>query len=189
MHNFLSKVLCAGAIALAATAAAQAAPVLVNGDFELGDFSGWTLVQDQGLNMVDSGAQHGGDYSAFFGETGAPASITQSVATEAGHSYIVSFWLSNQGGSMNNIDTHNTFQLLLDGDTVYATSDKSATNYTLYQTYFTAVSAATSVGFKFQHDENFWLLDDVVVAEVPEPSTMLMLLFGLGALALQRRLR
>ena len=193
MFKLLQHTICAGAVLLAATTA-QAVTV-VNGDFEQGDFAGWSLIEDQGLNVVDMGAPHGGDYAAFFGETGAPASITQQLSTQAGQAYSVSFWLSNLGsGSANS--TTNTFQMLIDGNALIAVNDKSATNYTQYQMTFTAASSATSLAFRFQHDDSFWLLDDVAVnlapgtiPAIPEPSSVLMLLLGMGALATRHYLR
>ena len=190
--HILYRSLCAGALLCGATAA-QAAPTVVNGGFESGDFSGWSLIEDQGYNAVDTGSQHSGDYSAFFGETGAPASIAQTLATETGHTYAVTFWLSNLGGSVNNTSTQNTFQMLIDGGALVSINDKSATGYTEYQLDFKAASAATNLAFSFHHDETFWLLDDVsirdVTSPVPEPSTVVMMLLGLGALALRLQRR
>jgi hypothetical protein len=194
MNRFVQQSLCVGAL-LCAALTAQAAPTVVNGGFEAGDFTGWSLVGDQDYNVVAGDNPHTGDFSAFFGQTDAAATLSQSLATVAGHAYTVSFWLSNLGGSVNNIDTVNSFEILIDGAKLLDVQDKTATSYTKFQQAFTATSSSTVLAFSFKHDENFWLLDDVAVSEVPptipsvpEPSTVLMLALGLGALLLRRRL-
>jgi hypothetical protein len=177
-----------------AFAAAQAVPMIANGGFETGDFSGWTLDGSTETNWVDTGIQHGGDFSAIFGEFGKPASITQTLATEAGRSYTVTFWLSNLGGAVDNTDTASTFEVLAGGASLLSLNDKTATDYAMTQLQFTAVADSTELAFRFQHDENFWLFDDVAVSElssgstdVPEPSSMLILALGAGLIGLQRR--
>jgi len=192
--KFSCYLLC-GALALTASAACADSGV-VNGGFESGDFSGWTLQGDPDTNAVAPDMPFSGQYSALFGQVGSSASLSQTVSTEAGRTYSLSFWLSNLGGSINNDSTVSTFSVSAGGASLLSLSDKSATDYTLYVEQFTASAALTSVVFSFRHDESFWALDQVGLAAqpaslpaVPEPSAALLLLAGLGALALHRRAR
>lgn len=181
---------------------AHAAPVLINGGFETGDFSGWVLTGSSDSNVVAPDQPNNGDYSAFFGQVDAPASIAQTVATQAGHDYIVSFWLSNLGGSVDNTSTATTFQALAGDTSLFTSDDKTATDYTRFDLQFTAASDTTALAFLFRNDETFWLFDDVSISElmttpttpaapasVPEPSSALILALGLALLSLQRRRR
>jgi len=181
----------AGSAVLFAFSASQAAPAINNGDFETGDFTGWTLTGDTDFNVVTSDAPHTGTYGALFGQQGNAASIVQSIATETGHSYAISFWLGNLGGSINNPATVSDFAVLANNASLLQLSDKSATDYTQYTVSFTASSSSSALAFSLRQDETYWLLDDVTITDttspVPEPSAYLMLGMGLGLLALQRR--
>lgn len=183
MGKLIKQVLCAAAFLVGANA--QAA--ITNGDFESGDFTGWTLAGSQDLTGVTLDYQHGGLYAAFFGEVGAPSSIAQSLSTTAGQTYSVSFWISNLGGNPLNPNTFSTAEVLVDGASAWSLSDKTVTDYTQYQFQFTAAASSTELAFSLRHDETFWLLDDIVVSAVPEPATVLLLISGLGLLAVQRR--
>ena len=142
------------------TSAVQAAPVLVNAGFENGDFSGWTLVEANGLNVVDASEQHSGDYAAFFGEVGAAARLSQQLATEVSRSHDVMFWLSNIGGSTGNSSV-NRFQMALGANTVFNFDDKAADGYVPHTVRFIADSALTDLAFLFQRDDTFWRFDDL----------------------------
>lgn len=82
--------------------------IVVNGGFETGDFTGWTLVDDgyvDGLPfdaVVNAGTQafltgsfvHSGSYGVFLGDTNL-AYISQTIQTTLGQKYLLSFWLDN----------------------------------------------------------------------------------------------
>lgn len=82
----------------------RGANLLVNGDFETGDFSGWTLGGnlDGNTNVVSgpfgqySGAQSGAFYTVL-GPVGSDATLSQTFATTPGHTYHVCYWLNAVG--------------------------------------------------------------------------------------------
>jgi len=60
--------------------------VLTNGDFETGDYTGWTTT---GSPTIDSGSAHGGTYNANLPNT---ATISQTVGSFSGKHPILVFW-------------------------------------------------------------------------------------------------
>lgn len=173
-------------------ASTLAAPTINNAGFETGDFTGWTLSGDADLNLVAPDLPNSGNYSGFFGQAGSYATLSQNLATEAGHSYQISFWLANLGASANNAASVSAVEVLTDQHSIWSLQDKTASTYTEYSVQFTATSN-TLLTFSLRHDESYWLLDDIsirdVTSPVPEPASWLMLAGGLAALVLQRRRR
>ena len=53
---------------LSSTPPVRAANIVANGDFETGDFTGWTLTGPQTFTAVDTLAPHTGTFGAYFGE-------------------------------------------------------------------------------------------------------------------------
>jgi hypothetical protein len=177
--------------------AAHADPIINNGGFESGDFSGWTLIGSEN-NFVATDYVHEGTFTAYFGEPGAAASISQSLATQAGHTYLVKFWLKNFGGMTDNSETANIFEMFVGGDSAFILNNKAPTDYAEFEVQFTAGADDSELMFSFQHDDAFWLLDNVSISEVPEvdpptsvPEPANVLLFGLalGLLVLNRSRR
>src|SRR5208283_5928083 len=72
------------------------ANLVVNGGFETGDFTDWTVTG--GGNFVDDGSSsgitpHTGNYVAEFGASGEIDYLSQTLSTTHGASYLLSFWL------------------------------------------------------------------------------------------------
>ena len=168
-----------GWIALVATAlvfpcsSAVAQELVVNGGFETGDFTGWTQFGDGGFTGVTDVngfgiPPHGGTFLSYYGPTGAIGGITQTVATTAGQTYNLSYWLQNLGG------TPNEFQLSWEGnlvnDIVNAPGDTDWVNYTAT---LTATVSGSTLSFGFFDPPSYILMDDVSLmgASVPEPTT------------------
>jgi hypothetical protein len=147
----------------------------INGGFETGDFTGWTLNGDASpYDYVDNGSTtsitpHSGTYFAALGESGFLAYLSQDLPTVAGQRYLLSLWLRNSlAGSVSN---PNEFSVSWNGSTLY---DK--TNLPLITTWtnllFTvaATSTTTTLQFGGRNDNSYLGLDDVNVVPIPAPS-------------------
>lgn len=173
----------------AAMAFVMAAPLaqanqIVNGDFESGDFAGWTQSGDLADFIgIDGFAAHSGDFGAFFGNTD-PAGISQSFATTAGQSYTVDFWLMLQDGA-----TPNNFSWSWNGAAQGSglTDVARIDNFQEFSFTVTAAGASSSLAFSFQNPNSYWLIDDISVnasvAAVPEPETYALMGAGLMLVA------
>lgn len=194
----LSSLALLAAFALPAHASAN---LVVNGSFEDGGvsdtFTGWTADIPDGLSFPDYGptgtAAHDssdGLWSAYFGSaSSSPATLSQSLATTTGTTYVLSFDVANDnaGGTASN-------QLLVTvgGRQLYAATDLADQGY-VHETFeFTASTAPTSISFAAYNDTGYLQLDNVSVtaAPVPEPSSVALMFGGLlamGGLAIARR--
>jgi Carbohydrate binding domain len=177
---------------LALALSAQAQVVLVNGDFETGDFTGWDSVGSggggvsTGNHLVDG--VYAGSYSAWFGPIGPAGGIGQSFTTIPGHSYTVSFELSNgSGGPVS-------FQANWNGTAQISSSTEGAFNWSALQYTATATSTTSTIQFVFIQVPSYYGLDNVSVVDisaVPEPSAYAVVsgLALLGFAAWSRRQR
>jgi hypothetical protein len=184
MQRILSRALASAAVAAGAFAVPLAQAGVVNGGFESGDFSGWTLSSSDGYAFVTDSLAHSGSYHAAFGDSGAGSSLSQTLATTAGTTYAVSFWLELDDGA-----TPNSFSWSWDGITQAGLADVGAGfGYTQWTAMLTATGASTTLQFNFVNPNSFWLFDDVTVtAAVPEPGSMLLVASALLLLAAARR--
>ena len=177
----------AGAALLFATPAA-AQELVTNGGFESG-LSGFTQFGSTGFDGVAAGGGTSGSAGAFFGSVGSVSGITQSLVTVAGASYLISFDLSNDGG------TPNFFDVDFGSSQLFTATDSGSFGFTTYSTTAIATGASTILSFGFQQNPAFFHLDNVSVSAVngavPEPGTWAMMLVGFAGagVALRRRRR
>lgn len=168
----------------AALVAGPAQAQLVNGGFETGDLSGWTLGGDTGFIGVAEAIGRSGNFGAFFGPENI-GSIAQSFATVAGVGYRVNFWLA-----LDDSAVPNSFSWSWNGATQgLVLTDAAAFNYTSFSLVVTASSALSTLQFNFSNPASFWRLDDVAVSVVPEAPSHALMALGLLAVAAAHSLR
>lgn len=163
------------------------ATLIVNGGFETGDFTGWTLTGDTSFTGVEcfNGNAHSGDCDAYFGPTGGMGYLSQTIATTPGAEYQTTFWLRNDDTLANN-----NFVFLWDGVQILNMNDFPSIPWAKFTVTGLATGTSSVVTFGFFNPPSYWRLDDVEIIEttgIPEPASLALIGLGLTALALLRR--
>lgn len=186
----------AAALVLAAFGAGLAAPaaraqtppnLVVNGDFEYGNMSGWTPsgnTASTGVDRLGGGYQpHGGSFFALLGPEKSDGFLTQTLATTPGGAYDIRFFFASNGAGPSD------FSASFGGVPLLALTNPASTHgWVLFDFTATAAGDQTPLTFGFRDDPNFLALDDVTVTPlsppVPEASTTASfgLLLTLGAI-------
>jgi hypothetical protein len=193
------KVLKAAAIAFALSLAAPVAlanPVtseigsnlVVNGDFETGDFSGWT---ESGVIAGHTGVTtapfaHTGTYGMFAGAIGGLHLLSQDIATVSGVNYNIHLWIESNG------TTPNELRVSWGGTIVYDAVDMGAFSYMEIVIDPMATGAIMTLEIGTRNDPNFLSIDDISVfatAAVPEPANLALLALVLAGLSFSARRR
>jgi hypothetical protein len=137
-----------------------------NGDFETGNFSGWSQSGNTNYNSVVTNAAyvHSGTYGAKSGPTPASGFLFQnSLPTFAGEAYQFSYWFANPTAG-----TPNGFFASWNSATVEDTTNLPALAWTNKVFNLTAYSPRTQILFGFNNSPQFFGLDDVSVTLVPK---------------------
>jgi hypothetical protein len=157
--------------------------IVQNGGFESGDFTDWTLagdtiVDDEIYNtVVDSnsftGAAiyiHSGYYGAMLGESGSPATLSQTLPTLSGQPYLLSLWLDNPSNQPTEIFDVNWNTNSNGTHTIYSLTNPPAFVWTNLFFIVTAAGTNTTLQFAEENDRNYFGLDDVSVTPIPRPT-------------------
>ena len=149
-------------------------PLVQNGGFETGDFPPWVLTGDPSgsSSLVDDGSffitPYDGNYAAALSEYGSVADLSQTLPTQPGKPYLLSYWLEN-------VDVFgfgtipNEFIVSWNGTTISSEFNAPAFDWTYYQFVVVATTNSTVLQFGFRNDNAAFGLDDVSVTPLPAP--------------------
>ena len=144
--------------------------LIVNGSFETGDFSGWTLSGNvaplsYGPQAFIVNSAMSGDYAAGFGPVGSDGKLSQDIQTTAGQHYTLSFWLANASGGPDD------FAVKWNGQTLLAMVNKSAQGYTEYKFDVVGAAGTSHLEFDFRQDPSYWSIDSISLTPTGAPVT------------------
>ena len=187
MRNLSKLLLVVGAAATLLFAYPAKANLITNGDFETGDFTGWTTTPaatGSSFGLTTLPPSPDGTLGVFFSATGSDFdSISQTFVTTPGAFYHVSFFYQ----PVNNDPGHgdNEFRALFNGVVLYDNQNTNSGN--ISQTFTVqATGSLTTVEFQGRNAKGVDYLDNVSVtpATVPDGgSTVSLLGFALLGLA------
>jgi hypothetical protein len=163
--------------------------LVTNCGFELGNFGGWTVLNNDGNTAVEgqdfwtTGVNSGNFYAALGDAANTPTTIEQTFTDVVGSNIIFSFYLATDG-------TPEEFTAEWDGVSVLSLVNAAAQGYTEYSYAFTG-NGSDSVSFIEQDPLGYMGLDDVVVVDpppssTPEPSSLAFAAAALAAIVLAR---
>ncbi len=166
----------------------MAGNLITNPGFETGDFTGWTVTHHGSTLVLPDGYvyhgmtyySHTGNYFAGLGSNNQLDSLSQTLTTDPGQSYTISFWLASDGL------TSNEFKVIWDGTTLSDQINIPAQAY-LEQTYTVQGTGSDTLAFEAGNVPGYLSLDDVSVistaSSVPEPAGLTLLGLGIAGIA------
>ena len=187
------KIFCIAALSCAALWSANAVNLVADSGFEASaDGAGphpfsasWTNIDASGFSGVggDSLFAHTGNNYAFLGAKPGFGSLSQALTTMAGQSYSLSFWLANDITA--GLPSGNSFRVLFGGVQVFALTNQSAFGYTQFTiSNLVATSTTSALEFVYNHNNDFWRLDDISVDAQGVPEAFSTIWLALPALGL-----
>jgi hypothetical protein len=183
--------------------------ILKNGGFENGSLPPWQTSGNTGGGSraaavaafgVDHDSAHTGNWGVFAAPHGSLGYLSQTVQTQRGSVYELSFWLStSQSGALSAASAGQPldFQIFWNGSKIFEQTSALPTSYSHYDFVLpAATSGRTTLKFGFRDDSGEFHIDDIILGihGVPEAfSTMwlalpLLLLVGAARLTGKKKL-
>jgi hypothetical protein len=180
----------------------KASNIVLNGGFETGDFSSWTVTNAAASThlFVTSNTGNTGVHAAAFEATreGLYDSIAQTLTTINGESYTFTFFLVGNFGNFRSepdsaFDPDADFQVSWDGNLVLDSHAANNTSFDFTQFSFSEVATGNdTITFSGYNIPGAYFLDDVAVSSassVPEPATWMLLIGPLLTVSIFRIVR
>jgi len=139
-------------------------PVLQNGGFEFGDFTGWTTNGNFSHCLVSPAYAQTGFYGGAFGPETTLGYLSQTFATIPGQAYLIGFMLDNPSVMVNT-----EFNVAWNGATLMDLTNLALTGWLPYEFLVTATGTNSMLKFGFRDDPSFLGLDGVFVAPISAP--------------------
>ena len=123
--------------------------------------AGWTLGGNYTSTtygpeiFIDTDAEGGSTYAAGMGSVGSDGTLSQTIATTAGQTYTLSFWLQNEASGTND------FSAIWNGQTLLSLSNAAQSGYTEYTYTVTATGSTTTLEFSAANGPSQWDLDNI----------------------------
>ncbi len=141
--------------------------LIINGDFETGDFSSWAQfgnTKDNSINANATNYVHSGTYGAKMGPSGTPSYLTQAVPTKLGVAYLLSLWLNSEGA------VPNEFSVSWNGIALFDQKNMGTTGWTNLQFQVTAMTTNSVLQLGFRNDPSYFGLDNITLIQIASPS-------------------
>jgi uncharacterized repeat protein (TIGR03803 family) len=139
-------------------------PLIDNGGFELGSFSGWLVsgATNELSIQTNAAAVHSGSFGALEGPGGSMAFLGQSVATTPGDSYSLSFWLDGTNNS-----AADEIRTSWNGAVISDLTIDGTLGWTNLQFVVVATNTVSSFSIGLQAGASSISLDDVALTPIP----------------------
>ena len=183
----IAVAVCSQAVVIgAAVTPARAQELVFNGGFETGNFLGWNVPPNApppngALFRIGTGGAHSGSHYAGI-SSASQQYISQTLPTQAGQDYLLSFWLRWDFGMQNErVTVRWEGQPVLH---VQGTLDAAPWTHFMFPLHSNITGSFLEFGQNAFPGE--FHIDDISVTPVPAPSAAPLLLLG-SAVALRRR--
>jgi hypothetical protein len=169
-----------GAMLTFAGSANAAVNLLVNGSFETGNFTGWTLSGNTGFLGVTTSFSgvlpQDGKYEVFGGSVGSDLIMSQTFTDIAGDAYTATGWVYGFGGDPSD------FGISVGGSSIFL-SPYPPSGWTEYTVVFVG-SGSDTLTIRNRNDPSYQLLDNfaIINSTIPEASTWAMMMIGFAGL-------
>lgn len=143
-------------------------PLVQNGGFEAGNFSGWTQSGNFDFTSVVSGNSsfiHSGTFGAQLGPENTLGYLSQTLQTVPGQNYLLSLWLDSPNISHQTL-TPNEFSVSWAGNVLFDRVNIGKIGWTNLQFIVTANNSSTVLQLGFRDDPYYLGLDDASVIPV-----------------------